>query len=253
MKTNVFKTIFFTIVILLTILAIYIIYKDNKNERIPTNSKKTDVKINKEMNLGICNFDTINPLLTQNKDVQYVDKLVFNSLVNVNKNFEIENDLAQEISKINDKTYIIKTKENMNWHDGTSFTTEDIAFTIKALKNKKTLYSKNVENIIKTEIIDKNTIKIYLDEPVAFFKYMLNFPILASHAYNKQTLEAITKVPIGTGNYKIIQIAENEIKLEKANSEFQSKITDINIKIYKSIKEDLRKAADATFADVIHA
>jgi hypothetical protein len=44
---------------------------------------------------------------------------------------------------------------------------------------------------------------------------MLNFPILASHAYNKQTLEAITKVPIGTGNYKIIQIAENEIKLEK--------------------------------------
>ena len=93
MKTNVFKTIFFTIVILLTILAIYIIYKDNKNERIPTNSKKTDVKINKEMNLGICNFDTINPLLTQNKDVQYVDKLVFNSLVNVNKNFEIENDL----------------------------------------------------------------------------------------------------------------------------------------------------------------
>lgn len=66
---------------------------------------------------------------------------------------------------------------------------------------------------------------------------MLNFPILASHAYNKQTLEAITKVPIGTGNYKIIQIAENEIKLEKANSEFQSKITDINIKIYKSIKE----------------
>ena len=72
---------------------------------------KTDVKINKEMNLGICNFDTINPLLTQNKDVQYVDKLVFNSLVNVNKNFEIENDLAQEISKINDKTYIIKTKE----------------------------------------------------------------------------------------------------------------------------------------------
>lgn len=51
------------------------------------------------MNLGICNFDTINPLLTQNKDVQYVDKLVFNSLVNVNKNFEIENDLAQEISK----------------------------------------------------------------------------------------------------------------------------------------------------------
>lgn len=44
--------------------------------------------------------------------------------------------MAQEISKINDKTYIIKIKENIKWHDGTSFTTEDIAFTIEALKTK---------------------------------------------------------------------------------------------------------------------
>ena len=56
MKTNVFKTIFFTIVILLTILAIYIIYKDNKNERIPTNSKKTDVKINLQKTCWFQNF-----------------------------------------------------------------------------------------------------------------------------------------------------------------------------------------------------
>ena len=59
-----------------------------------------------------CNFDKINPVLTQNKDVQYIDKLIFNSLVNVSKDFKIESDLAQEISKINDKTYIIKIKEN---------------------------------------------------------------------------------------------------------------------------------------------
>lgn len=237
MKTNVFKIIFFTIVTVLTILAIYIIYKDNKNEKIQANSKKTDIKIEKELNIGICNFDTINPLLTQNKDVQYMCSLIFNSLINVNKRFEIENDLAQEISKINDKTYIIKIKENIKWHDGTSFTAEDIAFTINALKNKNTLYSKNIENIIKTEIIDKSTIKIYLNEPVSFFKYMLNFPILASHAYNKQTLESTTNVPIGTGNYRIMQMNENEIKLEKVNNEFQSKINDINIKVYKNVKD----------------
>lgn len=243
MKTNVFKTIFFTIVILLTILAIYIIYKDNKNEKMPANSKKTDVKIDKKMNIGICNFDTINPLLTQNKDIQYIDELIFNSLVSVNKNFEIENNLAQEISKINDKTYIIKTKENVNWHDGTSFTTEDIIFTIEALQNKKTLYSNNVKNIVNAEIIDKSTIKIYLDEPVAFFEYMLNFPILASHSYNKQSLEQTTDIPIGTGDYRIIQMDENEIKLEKVNNEFQSKISNINIKIYKNIKEVYSKFA----------
>lgn len=237
MKANAFRVIFFTIVIILIILAVYIVYKDNKTENIVTNSKKADIKIDKEINIGICNFDTINPVLTQNKDVQYIDKLIFNSLVNVRKDFKIENELAEEISRINDKTYIVKIKENVIWHDGTSFTAEDIAFTIESLKDKSTLYKQNLEKIRKTEIIDKNTIKILLEEPVSFFEYMLNFPILAKHAYNKQTLEAITKVPIGTGNYKVNKITENEIILEKSNNNFNGKISIINIKLLKNIKE----------------
>lgn len=237
MKANAFRIIFFTIVIVLIILAVYIVYRDKKTEKIVTNAKKTDIKVDKEINIGICNFDKINPVLTQNKDVQYIDKLIFNSLVNVSKDFKIESDLAQEISKINDKTYIIKIKENVVWHDGTSFTTEDIAFTIEGLKSKNTLYKQNVEKIIKTEIIDKNTIKIFLEEPVSFFEYMLNFPILANHAYNKQTLEPTTNIPIGTGDYKVVKINENEIQLEKSNTNLNEKIDIINIKLCKDIKE----------------
>ncbi|MGN1270836.1 MAG: ABC transporter substrate-binding protein [Clostridia bacterium] len=237
MKANAFRIIFFTIVIVLIILAVYIVYRDKKTEKIVTNAKKTDIKVDKEINIGICNFDKINPVLTQNKDVQYIDKLIFNSLVNVSKDFKIESDLAQEISKINDKTYIIKIKENVVWHDGTSFTTEDIAFTIEGLKSKNTLYKQNVEKIIKTEIIDKNTIKIFLEEPVSFFEYMLNFPILANHAYNKQTLEPTTNIPIGTGDYKVVKINENEIQLEKSNTNLNEKIDIINIKLCKDVKE----------------
>lgn len=236
MKANAFRIIFFTIVIVLIILAVYIVYKENKTEKIPANAQKADIKIEKEINIGLCNFDTINPILTQNKDVQYVDKLIFKSLINITKDFKIENDLAQEISKINDKTYIIKTKENILWHDGTSFTVEDVEFTIKALKTKNTLYKQNVEKILKTEIIDKNTIKIFLEEPVSFFEYMLNFPILASHAYNERTLET-ANIPIGTGDYKIVKINENEIQLEKSNGNLNEKINIINIKLCKDIKE----------------
>lgn len=236
MKTNIFKIMFFLIVILLTILAVYIIYKDNKNEKILANAKKADIKIDEEFNIGVCNFDTINPVLTQNKDVQYIDKLIFNSLVDISKDFKIENNLAEEISKINDTTYIVKIKENITWHDGVYFTAEDVTFTIDGLKNKNTIYSKNVEQIIKTEIIDDSTIKIYLNKPVNFFEYMLNFPILAKHSYNKETLEA-TNIPVGTGNYKIVQINENEIKLESTNNELQSKISSINIKICEDVKE----------------
>ena len=235
MKANVFKIIFFTIVVILILLAVYIVYKDNKKEKIFTSSQKYELRTEKQINIGIYNFDTINPLLTQNKDIQYIDKLIFRSLLNINKNFELENDLAEEISKINDKTYIIKIKENIYWHDGTSFTTKDVKFTIEALKEKDTVYKENVNKISNVEIIDENTIKIFLEEPVNFFEYMMTFPIISCNSYNKENLESISNLPVGTGIYKIKEINQNQIKLEKVSSDL--KINEININICKDVKD----------------
>lgn len=234
MKANVFKTIFFSIVVILILLAVYIVYKDNKKGKIFTNNQKYELKTDKQINIAIYNFDTINPLLSKNKDIQYIDKLIFRSLLNINKNFELENDLAEEISKINDKTYIVKIKENIYWHDGTSFTTKDVKFTIEALKAKDTIYKQNVNKILNTEIIDESTIKVFLDEPVSFFEYMLTFPIISSNSYNKDNLESISSLPVGTGIYKIKEINQNQIKLEKVNSTL--KISEININICKDVK-----------------
>ena len=235
MKANVFKIIFFTIVVILILLAVYIVYKDNKKEKIFTSSQKYELRTEKQINIGIYNFDTINPLLTQNKDIQYIDKLIFRSLLNINKNFELENDLAEEISKINDKTYIIKIKENIYWHDGTSFATKDVKFTIEALKEKDTVYKENVNKISNVEIIDENTIKIFLEEPVNFFEYMMTFPIISCNSYNKDNLESISNLPVGTGIYKIKEINQNQIKLEKVSSDL--KINEININICKDVKD----------------
>lgn len=234
MKANVFKTIFFSIVVILILLAVYIVYKDNKKGKIFTNNQKYELKTDKQINIAIYNFDTINPLLSKNKDIQYIDKLIFRSLLNINKNFELENDLAEEISKINDKTYIVKIKENIYWHDGASFTTKDVKFTIEALKAKDTIYKQNVNKILNTEIIDESTIKVFLDEPVSFFEYMLTFPIISSNSYNKDNLESISSLPVGTGIYKIKEINQNQIKLEKVNSTL--KISEININICKDVK-----------------
>ena len=235
MKANVFKIIFFTIVVILILLAVYIVYKDNKKEKIFTSSQKYELRTEKQINIGIYNFDTINPLLTQNKDIQYIDKLIFRPLLNINKNFELENDLAEEISKINDKTYIIKIKENIYWHDGTSFTTKDVKFTIEALKEKDTVYKENVNKISNVEIIDENTIKIFLEEPVNFFEYMMTFPIISCNSYNKENLESISNLPVGTGIYKIKEINQKQIKLEKVSSDL--KINEININICKDVKD----------------
>ena len=232
MKTNIFKNIFFIILILLIILGVYILYKDGKRKVNLVTNNKLSIKTDNNLNIGIVNFDTINPLITTNKNVIYIDKLIFESLIDITKDFKIQNVLSKEFSKINSKTYIVKLDENKYWHDGTKFTAKDVIFTIDNLKNNKdSIYNKNVENIDKLEQIDDYTVKIILKEENAFFKYMMIFPILASHAYDNMFMPT-NEIPIGTGKYKIIKIMEEEIVLEKNDLDKSEKIENITIKLY---------------------
>lgn len=239
MKTNLFKKIFFIFVIILIGLAIYLLYKDGKNQNISVESNELEINIIKELNIGITEYDTMNPILSYNRNIQYVDKLIFKSLVSITYDFQIENSLAKEFSKINDITYIVKLEEDMHWHDGTKFTAKDVIFTINNLKrnNINSIYKENVENIQVVQQIDDYTIKIILSKEIPFFEYMMCFPILASHSYQEETLVSKTNMPIGTGEYRIINLEEDNIQLQRVNYDENTRISTINLVLKKSIKD----------------
>lgn len=239
MKTNLFKKIFFIFVIILIGLATYLLYKDGKNQNISVESNELEINIIKELNIGVTEYDTMNPILSYNRNIQYVDKLIFKPLVNITYDFQIENSLAKEFSKINDITYIVKLQEDIHWHDGTKFTAKDVIFTINNLKrnNINSIYKENVKNIQDVQQIDNYTIKIILSKEIPFFEYMMCFPILASHSYQEETLVSKTAMPIGTGEYRIINIQEDNIQLHRVNHDKNTKISIINLTLKKSIKD----------------
>ena len=239
MKTNIVKYIFFAIVIILIILAIYILYKDGNKKEDIIGGVRVDVNIDKEINIGICKYDTINPILSNNRDVQYIDKLIYDSLVSITSDFKIENKLSKEFSKINDKTYIVKLKDDIYWHDGERFTAKDVIFTVNSLKNNNinSIYKENVKEIESIEQIDDYTIKIILNSKVDFFEYMMCIPILASHSYNEEDLSSKTKIPIGTGEFRITKIDPNTICLENNNNEEETKHLTINLVLKESAND----------------
>lgn len=92
------------------------------------------------------------------------------------------------------------------------------------------------------EIIDSNTIKIDLFEPVDFFEYNLTFPILSNNYYTDEDFYESEKTPIGTGMYKIVSMDENSIILGKNDrwwnyDNVQYKIEAINIKLFSEMGE----------------
>lgn len=163
-------------------------------------------------------------------------------MITIDENYKTQLCLASECSKTSDKSYIIKIDNNKKWHDGSFLIAKDIQFTIDRLKEGKSIYSYNVEKVISVEILDASTVKINLSEEVPFFEYNLTFPILPNNYYLGEDFNISSKIPIGTGMFKIESIDSANIILEKNEKWWNkgnknSKIEKIQIKLYSEIGE----------------
>lgn len=184
-KTNMFKYIFILVIIILAIVTYSIYKKDNEtveNKNV-TQEIEENTNVVKELRLAISELDTINPIISHNKHVQEISKIIFDSLIKLKEDYTKEYALAEEISKTNEITYIIKLKQDVKWSDGTNLTSNDVKFTVGLLKNINSIYSNNVQNVVAIDILDDQTLRFTLNNPVPFFEYNLTFPIMSETYY----------------------------------------------------------------------
>lgn len=246
MKSNVMKYIFFVAVIIIVGLATYIIYEDNSKKEEDSNNQiteKTSQTIT-DLRMEIVNYDTINPLLSNNRNVQEIAKLIYEPLIELDENYKLKPCLAKEWAKSGDTSYVIKLRNNVRWQDGTAFTAQDVKYTIETLKQINSIYSYNVQHIASVDVIDNYSIRINLDTVIPFFEYNLIFPIISStylageDIYNTQKNNNL----IGTGMYKIESNAERTMVLKKNINWWQiteknAKVDTINVNKYSSMGE----------------
>ncbi len=220
MKEKNLKIIFFTIIIILIFLAIYIIIKNKNTKASDIKIVRKENEISNEIIIGITDFDTINPILSKNQDVQYISKLIYEPLIKIGQDFKLEQGLATEWNKLDEKSYLIRLNENKLWSNEKQFTAKDVEYSINYIKKQDTIYNDNVKNIEKIQAINDYTLKIYLLEPEEKFEYMLCFPIICEEQN------------IGTGKFYIDMANENEIILKSKTNEKK-----IVIKIYENISK----------------
>ena len=240
MKSNYFKYIFIIFAIVIMIFAIVKIKSEDqkKESQIYETKKETEEEV-KEIKLGIASFDSINPILSKNKNVQDISKLIFEPLMTLTSDYKLETCLAKEWAKQNETTYIIKLKDDRKWSDGNKFTAEDVRYTIDRLKDSDTIYASNVKDVTTVEVVDDTTIRIILSQEVPFFEYNLTFPILSSKYYSDKEFNADI-VPIGTGMYKVSEVQDTALILSKNEYYPESnnlKLDKITVTTYSSVGE----------------
>ena len=241
MKSNYFKYIFIIFAIAIMIFAIVKIKKDEqKKDDIKYEISQEETPEVTELKLGVASFDSINPILSKNKNIQDVSKIIFEPLMTLTKEYKLETCLAKEWAKQNETTYLIKLRDDKKWSDGQKFTADDVKYTIDRLKDTNTIYASNVESVVMVEVVDNTTIRITLSQEVPFFEYNLTFPILSKSYYSDKEFTADI-VPTGTGMYSVVEVQENALILNKNkyywNDEKNLTLEKITINLYSSVGE----------------
>lgn len=205
-------------------------------EDLKINSSDNKIEENKKPNYGgvinlpLTNMSTLNPLLNENELYYYFNKLIFESLFEFKEDLDLKPELAESYT-IEDggKTLRIRLKDGVLWHDGESFSAEDVIFTvdcIKALGQNSIYYNLIEQGIGAFGGFNLNSGVVFsgsgLDLVVEFDKSysnsleILTFPIIPKHSY-KHIQEAISPKDfklIGTGPFKFDSYGEfKELRL----------------------------------------
>lgn len=243
MKFKYIKYIFITFIVIIVIFAIYKMNVKNTSKQNNDIQTSDNITYQDNLRLGISNFDTINPLLTQNKEIININQLIYEPLLTLDSEYKLTPCLATEYAKTSATTYIVKIDNNIKWPNGNNLTAKDVKFTIDLIKkSESSIYYENVKNILNAECIDDSTIKINLSEEIYFFEYNLIFPIMSQNYYSNEDFYSSDKYPIGTGLYKIASISDSQIILEKNENyrnqnEVNKNIKKISINIYDEMGE----------------
>ncbi len=157
--------------------------------------------------------------------------------------------LAEDCIRVSNTQYRVNLKKNVLWHDGDEFNASDVVYTIKALKNSKSVFSADVKRILKAEADGNYKLILTLDRPCVNFVGCLGFPIIKNDSNNEENQGAY---PIGTGPYKYMEKRANTYYFEK-NDEWHNGVASdktIAIMLMKD-KNSAVYAFEANEADII--
>ena len=229
--------------------AVYYLYQKDEapletEENVVAEEKIEEIN---SMRLGMTKPDNLNPILSKNQNVQDISKLIFEPLVQITEDFKAEYILADEISRTSDTSYLIKIRDDIKWHNGSSLVPSDVKFTIEKIQElgNESIYYSNVSNIESVKLVGKTYLRIDLYEKQPLFEYSLNFPIICESFFGEDDLHDTERnnIPMGTGMYKIKNV-DMSLQIElKINEDWwnigkvKPKLERIDIKIYSSASE----------------
>lgn len=188
--------------------------------------------------------NVINVVTTNDRNGLMTVNTVFSQLYKYNNIDDVEYKLADSIELADDNiTYTVKLKENVKWHDGEDFNSDDVVFTFNTLiENEQSEQSGPLqfggEKVTVTKVDDFTVeLKLVSPKPNAIEVFGAAY-MMPEHVYKDVTDYGTSNIiPIGTGPYKYVEYNEGESTVFEANADYFDGAPSIKNLIFKVISD----------------
>ncbi len=199
-----------------------------------------------------------NPLISDTMYDSAVNTLVYDSLLKLDKEYNLEPSMAKDYKLSDDMLNLSFTlQDNLTFHDGEKITAEDVEYTLTSVANSKytgseystvefikgakAYHEDKADKVEGIEVKDDKTINITFEKPFASALQKIgNLAILPKHIWEKTPVENWEKEtktlhePVGSGPYKVSDFKNGEFVKMTAFDKYHAgkpKIKNFNFKV----------------------
>jgi peptide/nickel transport system substrate-binding protein len=167
----------------------------------------------------------LNPAITTSGGTHTSSEIMYNGLLRFDEDQQPQPDLAESWEITDDgATYTFTLRDDVVWHDGEPFTSEDVKFTFEnALLELHSRTAASMGGVLDSiDTPDDTTVVFSFSQPYAPLLQQLDVseaPMLPAHVFEGEAdiLEAeANNAPVGTGPFRFVSYTpDSEIRLER--------------------------------------
>lgn len=158
----------------------------------------------------------VNPILAVSDVDRDLSTLIYSGLMKYNDKGKIVPDLAGSYKISNDGlTYTFKLKPNVEFQDGVTLTSEDVAFTIQKIQDPTLKSPRRIDWVdVTVKVVSPTEIEFILKQPYSPFLSNTTIGIIPKHIWGSVNddqfiFSQYNTEPIGSGMYKISSISRD--------------------------------------------
>src|SRR6478752_219112 len=175
--------------------------------------------------------------VTNESSATFVGRSIFDPLVNLDTDYEVQPALAESWESNADSTrFTLHLRHGVKWHDGEDFTSEDVKFYFDKVIPIHPLGAPIAAVYDKTETPDADTAVVTLKSPFApFIQALAGHMMLPAHLYEGTDIATnpYNLKPVGTGPFVFTSFTSGDSVVVERNKDYWGEKGDVSRVVYR--------------------